>query len=220
MFDIPEHTIARCLPQPMTGLLTRGAIASCLFPLAEAPDKPGPVARPALVVRVFRDRTTGDWMAVVAYGTKQMTGANRGREVRIFRPESLRVAGLHEPTRFILARMRILPIGPHFFAYRQGWGPVLGHLDEALQRRLDAACEQISGLVGDENFRPFLVATDLAIAPLSVPYLAGGTITDPAAHVLRSEPSDAFLQRYFTGRSDLARRLSKRSGLPAPGLVR
>ena len=209
MFDIPEHTTSYGQTRPTFGLLTRGAIVSCRFPLVDAPDKPGPVARPALVVHVFRDRTTGRWMVLVAYGTKQRTAANRGYEVRVSQAESLLVAGLHQPTRFILSRMRILPIGPEFFACKQDCGPVLGYLDEALQAHLTLTCERIVGIA--EELRPFLVPADHAGLAPTAHRPVGGKVTGPTGNVPCAVSCDALLREHFIGRSDLVRRLSRRS---------
>lgn len=121
--------------------LRKGAVVSCFFPLTEAPGKPGPTARPALVVQVFFDRTDDTWKVVVAYGTSRRTRANTGYEIRVNKQEGLEKAGLHLPTRFTLSRMRILPFDETFFAFSPEGTPVLGHLDEGLMQRLDRTCE-------------------------------------------------------------------------------
>lgn len=126
--------------------LQRGAIVSCYFPLQESPDQPGPVARPALVVAVFLDRTDGEWKAAVAYGTSRRTRANMGYEVRINHPDSLTLAGLSKPTRFTLSRMRILPITRDFFNYINTDTPVTGKLDDALTDRLEKTCETLASI--------------------------------------------------------------------------
>lgn len=123
--------------------LSKGAIVSCFFPLAEAPDTPGPVARPALVVRVIYDRIDMTWKAVLAYGTSRRTRANMGFEIRVSREEGLKQAGLDRPTRFTLSRMRLIPIDPRFFSLDARGTPVLGHLDAGLVDRLDSVFESL-----------------------------------------------------------------------------
>jgi len=213
MFDITDHHTEQI--NASCGAIRRGAIVSCFYPLAEIPARPGPEARPALVIRVFQDHEQGRSMALVAYGTSRNSKANRGYEIRIRREESMRVAGLDRPTRFTLSRMRILPIGPDFFDYKQHCGPVLGYLDDALQAHLDATCERVAALA--RELRPLLAPTDFRVVPLPTACPEGGDAAEPNGHAVNAKPLDDLLQEDFIGRSDLARRLAKRPRRPCSG---
>jgi len=127
-----------------TAPLKKGDVVSCRFPLAETPNTPGPTARPALVVATFLDRETNTHMAIMAYGTSRRTRANAGFEIRINRPDGLNAAGLNQPTRFTLSRMRALPITDAYFCSGNRKTPILGHLDAGLRTRLESICETIA----------------------------------------------------------------------------
>ena len=177
----------------------RGKVVSCHFPLAETPDAPGPIARPALVVQVFRDRVDGIMKAVVAYGTTRTTRANAGFEIRMNREEGLRKAGLTRPTRFTLSRMRILPLDNTFFRVASGGSPVLGCLDEGLMERLDAIFEALAGIAAP--LRPLMGCTGQTV-PVS--HLEAAPQAMPGARAELDGPSlDRFMQRHLTGRADL-----------------
>lgn len=180
--------------------LRKGAIVSCFFPLTEAPDTPGPVARPALVVQVFRDQADALWKVVVAYGTSRRTRANMGYELRMNREDSLRRAGLHRPTRFTLSRMRILPFNRSFFSFSEEDTPVLGYLDETLVERL----EKTSSLLAE-------IAAPLR--PLSQRRSADILVREAWSHPRPPGPPpgasfdgcemDRFMQAHLTGRANL-----------------
>lgn len=171
--------------------LKRGAVVSCFFPLSEEPDKPGPTARPALVIGVFHDRIDQQWKAIVAYGTSRKTRANTGYEVRINHPESLAMAGLARPTRFTLSRMRILPVNDAYFNSVDG-NIVTGCLDSSLQNRLDQTCELLASVADPLRVitRPCAESLDLTeIAPIQ------------QAASIRS--IDRFMKSHLNGQSDL-----------------
>lgn len=89
-----------------------GDVVSCWFPHDEAPDQPGMKARPCLVLRTQRDAEKKLWIWV-AYGTSQQHPAKIG-DVDITATDSLKAAGLHRPTRFVLSRARKIP---HLYAF-------------------------------------------------------------------------------------------------------
>lgn len=177
----------------------RGAIVSCFFPLSEAPDLPGPTARPALVVGVFFDRLDRRWKVIVAYGTSRKTRANSGFEIRINHPESLALAGLNRPTRFTLSRMRVLPLTPGYFN-PNGDGPVLGVLDDVLLARLDKTCTILASIadplrVLDQPCSLSIHPTDVA-TPIRVEDI-------PLAGTIAGQGVDQFMQDHCNGRADL-----------------
>lgn len=90
-----------------------GTIVSFRFPRAED-GRPGK-ARPCLVVASSEDRL------VIAYGTSVDTPANRGLDVVLDDPDDWQVAGLHRPSRFVLARrVSVGPDDPRLVFPRQG----------------------------------------------------------------------------------------------------
>lgn len=169
----------------------KGAVLSCYFPLAEKPDKAGPVARPALLVRAFFDHDDGIAKAIVAYGTSRQTRANAGFEIRVGQPQGMAAAGLNMPTRFTLSRMRILPLNREFFSFGEHGSPVLGHLEQPLMKRMEDTCGILVGLANE--FRPIL----------------GGPGSHQAGSKNLSDAEidaisfDKFMQERCTGRSNL-----------------
>jgi hypothetical protein len=178
--------------------LRKGAVVSCRFPLTETPDQPGPSARPALIVRVFFDQNDEQWKAIVAYGTSRDTKSNAGFEIRIQRPEGLAQAGLHRPSRFILSRMRVLPINDQFFAYSHTGSPILGYLDDGLIQRLDSLCDKL--VTVSQDLRGLLggAATSVASQPDAEPEVQ---VAARAQFDVRA--MDEFLKQSCTGRRDL-----------------
>lgn len=198
--------------------LRRGTVVSCYFPLAEAPDIPGPSARPALIVSVMFDGIQRVWRAVVAYGTSRDTKANVGYEVRVSGKPRLKKAGLHYPTRFTLSRMRILPITREFFAYSRNGSPILGYLESDLLNRMAQACETIAAmdgrlkilLDGKENSVPAWQAIRPVPPPSEATPSRGGSHVDIGN-------IDQFMRSALTGRArikvDDANRPSRRNHL-------
>jgi hypothetical protein len=186
------------MSQDLTNL-RKGAVVSCYFPLTEDPNKPGPVARPALVVQVFLDRIDRRWKAVLAYGTSRRTRANSGFEIRMNREDSLKRAGLHRPTRFTLSRMRILPLEPGFFALHNDT-PVLGYLEDSLISRLDNTLEVLTEIAAP--LRPLLHAPN---SNVSVQCLSGkaGPSRPPTDATLSGYNIDNYMRQYLTGRANL-----------------
>lgn len=113
-----------------------GEIVSCRFPLEEVPERPGPKARPALVLSVSRaSGQSAPAVIEVAYGTSQERAA-RGKWLRIRRLEDLLEAGLHKPTLFIFGKTARLPFTPSFFAFQNGADCRLGKVPEGLMQYL------------------------------------------------------------------------------------
>jgi hypothetical protein len=180
--------------------IRKGAVVSCRFPLVESPNTPGPAARPALIVRVFHDKSDMTWKAIVAYGTSQDTRANTGYEIRISAPEALAEAGLHRKTRFVLSRMRILPINEDFFAYSQAGTPVLGYLEDPLMARLATLCDRLGA--SSDALRPLIGG-----AAVTVPSnIASGTIYDLPEECINAVKVDTFFRENMTGRQQSGRR--------------
>lgn len=76
----------------------------CKFPLREAPDVPGPKARPVLVLNVLPDGT----VIAAAYGTSQAHAAAQDWELR-------HEAQRGTPTTFDLLRVSHMPASPDYF---------------------------------------------------------------------------------------------------------
>ncbi len=77
--------------------------------------------------------------AVVAYGTTSEGKANAGDEVRLRRPQVLKVIGLHAPTRFVCSRRVIGSLDNAMFKAPKGRKtPVIGRLAGEELERLNA----------------------------------------------------------------------------------
>lgn len=155
----------------MNAIPTKGAILSCFFPMNEAPDQPGPQARPALVLGTFpnpRDRDVT--MVIVAYGTSRKTRSHLGFEIRIDSPEEMAQACLHRPTRFTLNRLRILKLDRDFFDFGLAETPVIGHLPPAKMAALSTYLDDLSQHAEELNFfRPAeAIKKGLSFDPLKV----------------------------------------------------
>jgi hypothetical protein len=187
-----------------TDQIARGSVVSCYFPLSEAPDQPGSVARPGLVLRVFLDKNDDKMKAIVAYGTSRETRANSGFELRIGTPDGLKTAGLHQPTRFTLSRMRILPITKKFFAYSASDTPVLGVLDDGLILHLEKTCDKLAN-----------ISPELRV-------IVGKNQRDTNQIQQRdidAEAIDTFFQKSCTGRADLNGRAKQTTKSSEPLVV-
>lgn len=112
-----------------------GDVVSLRFPCAT--DDTTPKARPCLVLDI--ETINGQRYALVAYGTTATTGANRGYEIRVSFTEALASAGLHKPTRFVVARRLLVPVESAGFACSAMTGaPVLGRLTGETRERMQA----------------------------------------------------------------------------------
>ena len=122
-------------PQP-------GDIVWCRFPEERLP-KPGPKARPALVLQVGEDQ--GRPVVAVAYGTSQKVDRLYPGEfvIALLDREAYDAAGLSHPTKFDLRRTFELDYNDTWFAVAPGapygQSPKLGLLHPSLVKRARAA---------------------------------------------------------------------------------
>lgn len=120
-----------------------GDVVWCRFP--ELPDvtRPGPKARPALVVAV--GQINGAPVVTVAYGTTQRVDYLFPAEFAITRADgdAFEATGLEHDTKFNLAKRVDLPYDTTWFdvapRIRHGQSPKMGHVTMALERRLRKA---------------------------------------------------------------------------------
>ena len=170
-----------------------GAIVSCYFPLTETPDCPGPVARPCLIVRIFHDKADGCWKCIVAYGTSRRSRANIGYEVRVHHASSMDYSGLDRPTRFTLSRMRVLPLTPDYFNYRNGT-PMIGMLEDKSIRHMENTLESLARIA-----EPLRGLTTFPRVTVSQPQ---DPVRDdlPNAAKIIGFPLDRFMQENLCGR--------------------
>lgn len=177
----------------------RGAIASCYFPLAEAPTEPGPTARPALVVGIFLDRADSIRKAIVAYGTSRKTRANMGYQIRVSHPAALKHAGLKTETRFTLSRMRMVPINADYFNMNTG-NPVSGLLEDALLEKLDRLCNDLATIAD-----PLRIVSHPPDASLDARKIMhpGAVHNIPDIARINTGPIDEFMKDHLNGRANL-----------------
>ena len=119
-----------------------GAVVSCRFPHQEAPAQPGPTARPCLVIRTMIDTPRDRWMAVVAYGTSKTGRANSGFEYTLTGAAAT-AAGLNRPTRFVLNRLRLLPVDEAFFVFSGKSDGAIGQIPEDERPELATAMSRM-----------------------------------------------------------------------------
>lgn len=122
----------------------RGDIVSCRFPLDENPRAPGPKARPVLVVNHRFWAPTNTHLLTVVYGTTRVDGRRPAQDEFLLRnPESLRQAGLHHATKFVIGRHRELAFDNDFFAFNRHQSAILGRLMPADKAQLDMICARL-----------------------------------------------------------------------------
>ena len=115
--------------------LSVGDVVRYRFPLDEEDTTTeGAKARPCLVLET--PRIGQRRYAKLAYGTGSTTRANRGCEVSVNRPASLRAAGLDRPTRFVGRRSLIVRLDNSRVEPDPSGSPVVGTLDPELQARM------------------------------------------------------------------------------------
>ena len=98
----------------------------CRFPLVEAPDSPGPKARPGLVraVRAIDQRAYVE----VAYGTSKFANYS-SRDLIIANLTDLCEMGLPQATVFQLGRTAVIPWAEEWVGSLEGHGPTIGRLN-------------------------------------------------------------------------------------------
>lgn len=122
----------------------RGDVVSCRFPLVEAPTLPGEKARPCLVLGVHQP-AEGPMMVEIAYGTAAGTRSNIGFHFDVETDADRRAAGVHRVTRFVLARVVLVPLASPWLAANAAGSATLGRLPGHLRlcmESLDAARRQ------------------------------------------------------------------------------
>lgn len=125
------------LHHPDRAYLRPGDIVMLRFPFSECqqPTK----ARPCLVVASTHD----DQRLTLAYGTTSPTGANTGYDLRVSDLAEVASAGLHRPTRFVLARrITVAPDDARFQINRRGQAAI-GALPERLLLELRRLVQRI-----------------------------------------------------------------------------
>lgn len=94
-----------------------GEIVWCNFPYYHGGEvKPGPKARPCLVLDVTR-RLDGEHFITLAYGTSSGNAGKYPLAIRPSRPQEFEVSGLFKETRFDLQNAAKLPWTPDFFPH-------------------------------------------------------------------------------------------------------
>jgi len=119
----------------------KGSIVGYRFPLRESDTEPGPKVRPCLTIATFNQQ--GRPRCAVAYGTHINTTSNFGYQIDITDPDELQAARLIKPTRFVLARMRILPYGREYFSFGRFNTPVFGVISNKSKERLEKILDVI-----------------------------------------------------------------------------
>ncbi|UOA33311.1 hypothetical protein DSM110093_03136 [Sulfitobacter sp. DSM 110093] len=122
-------------PPRWQDILQRGDIVLFRFPVADEKGALQPKARPCLVLE--RAVLQGVTFLKLAYGTSAMTRANRGHEVRVSRPDGMRLAGVREPTRFVGARTLLVSPQHSGFSLGPAGSPIIGRLDANLIERMN-----------------------------------------------------------------------------------
>lgn len=110
-------------PRDWAAALRSGMILSYRFPLGEGEGMDALKARPCLVLAVTG--TPDDRRVTLAYATSADTPANRGRDLDLSDPQDCQAAGLHRPTRWVLARRVTVPCSDKGYVPHCG-SPVIG----------------------------------------------------------------------------------------------
>jgi hypothetical protein len=168
----------------------RADIVLCRFPTTEAPDQPGPISRPTLLLGVFIDPVDGARYAMAAYGTTRFTGGNSGFEIPVTETEHRAVAGVDRKMKFVRSRIRILPLSAEFFKLENGDLKTLGKLTGASLHRFDQLCD-------------CLAATSAELGALLKQVGKSAASYSNQAEAMTAQQADAYLQKTCTGRADL-----------------
>jgi hypothetical protein len=91
----------------------KGDIVTCRFPYGANTSIADCKVRTCLVVGCYR--VGGRDYCAVAYGTSLDNKSNFGISIVVSYPDDTRIASLKKPTRFVLGRMRILPLDRKYF---------------------------------------------------------------------------------------------------------
>lgn len=127
-------------PEAWQDRLSHGDVVAFRFPVADEDGAP-PKSRPCLVLDVVT--IAGTTLVTLAYGTTAQSDANRGCEIHVTRPEAMRAAGVHRPTRFVGARRITVSVDHSGFAANRAGTPVIGRLGAPEFERLNAVRARI-----------------------------------------------------------------------------
>lgn len=113
-------------------------IVTCYFPEADPPPDGSTKLRPALVLSVLRESTSGKIALRIAYGTSVLKLLQREHlDLIIQNATDLRLVGLPRATRFDLDNTVVMPWCPPYFEAWPGYGtPVIGTLTEDYAKEL------------------------------------------------------------------------------------
>lgn len=136
-FDIPSGAYEgfRHPKTPIAGEPRINAVVSCRFPESDKPLRPAEKARPCLIVETKQSQS-GLWWVAVIYGTTKHLD-EEANAILITDPAETKTAGVDEPTKFRLARHRVLPYLHGFFRADRDGCPQLGELPERCRSLVD-----------------------------------------------------------------------------------
>jgi hypothetical protein len=122
-----------------------GDVVSAYFPEDERPNNPGIKSRPCVILQVQRSDKPGVWYVRIAYGTTQKILPNELRvgDVPVTKPDNMRAAGLHKPTKFVLTRSKIIPYTHAYIRANTAGSSFLGELCAEDRRNAEIAIEKI-----------------------------------------------------------------------------
>lgn len=117
-------------------LLQPGDIVSYRFPVFVPLNGEESKRRPCLVLDIVEQN--GVRSAVLAYGTSIKTKHQHNHQVRVRQPDSIKQAGLNQPTHFVGSHTITVPLNDPGFAICAATGaPVIGRLDNDLISRME-----------------------------------------------------------------------------------
>jgi hypothetical protein len=107
-------------------------VVLCKFPTIEEPDKPGPKARPCLVIRTASTLGDEEFPQVrVIFGTSNPKIGRRPFDFYVCNMTEMEAAGLFYPTRFDMDKRLWLPWTEEYFPNANGYHtPQIGHLSD------------------------------------------------------------------------------------------
>ncbi|WP_209427455.1 hypothetical protein [Pararhodobacter sp. SW119] len=131
---IPSVNI-RANGAPWQKRLAVGDVVCCLFPLPSANLRVTPAPRPCLILEVCK--VVGRQYAVLALGCAARSFLPHVAELQVTSPEEIRLAGLAQPTRFLLLQRVTVPLNDSAFLIHPNTAtPIMGRLSDAARERL------------------------------------------------------------------------------------
>lgn len=125
-----------------------GTIVSFRFPQGE--NGQSGKARPCLVIGI--NTASNDMRLTLAYGTTAETDANRGFDLHLSERAAWRKAGVHRPTRFVLARRLTIAIDDLRFDCGPAGNPIIGRLPSAQLSQLADLLRILGPLLDNDSF--------------------------------------------------------------------